>query len=57
MKWDSERIIFNSEWNYFVSGKGPVKQKPGEKKGKKRKRKRYKEKRGRKGKEGRRKEK
>ena len=33
MKWDSERIIFNSEWNHFCFRKGPVKQKPGERKG------------------------
>ena len=36
MKWDYERIIFNSEWNHFCFRKGPIKQKPGErKKGKK----------------------
>ena len=32
MKWDYERIIFNSEWNHFCFRKGPVKQKPGERK-------------------------
>ena len=32
MKWDSDRIIFNSEWNHFCFRKGPVKQKPGERK-------------------------
>ena len=32
MKWDSERIIFNSEWNHFCFRKGPIKQKPGERK-------------------------
>ena len=35
MKWDSERIIFNSEWNHFCFRKGPVKQKHGERKGRK----------------------
>ena len=45
MKWDSERIIFNSEWNHFCFRKGPVKQKPGERKGRKE--------RGREGKKGR----
>ena len=32
MKWDYERIIFNSEWNHFCFRKGPIKQKPGERK-------------------------
>ena len=41
MEWDSERIIFNPEWNYFCFRKDPVKQKPGERKGQR------KEKRGR----------
>ena len=31
----SERIMFNSEWNYFCFRKDPVKQKPGERKGRK----------------------
>ena len=35
MKWDSERIIFNSEWNYFCFWKGPVKQISGKSKGRK----------------------
>ena len=35
MEWYSERIIFNSEWNYFCFRKGQVKQKPGERKGRK----------------------
>ena len=35
MKWDYERIIFNSEWNHFCFRKGPIKQKPGERKGRK----------------------
>ena len=39
MKWDSEKIIFNSEWNHFCFRKGPVKQKPGERKGGRKKRK------------------
>ena len=33
MEWYSERIIFNSEWNYFCFWKGPVKQKSGKSKG------------------------
>ena len=32
MKWDYERIIFDSEWNHFCFRKGPIKQKPGERK-------------------------
>lgn len=35
MKWDSERITFNSVWNSFCFRKGPVKQQPGERKGRK----------------------
>ena len=35
MEWYSEWIIFNSEWNYFCFRKGPIKQKPGERKGRK----------------------
>ena len=35
MDWDSERIIFNPEWNYFCFREGPVKPKPGERKGRK----------------------
>ena len=40
MEWDSERIIFNPEWNYFCFRKSPVKQKPGERKGGRKERKR-----------------
>ena len=35
MEWDSERIMFNPEWNNFCFRKDPVKQKPGERKGRK----------------------
>ena len=56
MKWDYEMIIFNSEWNHFCFRKGPVKQKPGERKGRKKEEERQGKKR-RKGKEVRKKEK
>ena len=55
MKWDSERIIFNSEWNHFCFRKGPIKQKPGERKERKERGRETRE--GRKKKERRRKEK
>ena len=51
----SERIIFNSEWNYFCFRKGSIKQKPGERKGRKERGRETRE--GRKKKERRRKEK
>ena len=35
MECGSERIMFNSEWNYFCFRKDPVKQNPGERKGRK----------------------
>ena len=35
MEWDSERIMFNPEWNNFCFRKDLVKQKPGERKGRK----------------------
>ena len=56
MEWNPERIIFNPEQNYFYFRKGPVKQKPGERKGRKKEEERQGKKR-RKGKEVRKKEK
>ena len=35
MECGSERIMFNSEWNYFCLRKDPIKQNPGERKGRK----------------------
>ena len=35
MEWDSERIMFNPEWNNFCFRKDLVKQKPGDRKGRK----------------------
>ena len=35
MERDSEKVIFNPEWNYFCFRKGQVKPKPGERKGRK----------------------
>ena len=49
MEWDSERIIFNSEWNYFCFRKGPVKKKPGERKEKRKRDRGRKEEKERKG--------
>ena len=40
MEWDSERIMFNPEWNNFCFRKDLVKQKPGERKGGRKERKR-----------------
>ena len=40
MECDSERVIFNHDWNYFCFRKGPGKQKPGEKRGRMKERKR-----------------
>ena len=35
MECDSERVIFNHDWNYFCFRKGPVRQKSGKRKGRK----------------------
>ena len=35
MECGSETIMFKSEWNYFCFRKDPVKQNPGERKGRK----------------------
>ena len=35
MEWDSARITFNPEWNYFCFRNGQVKPKPGKRKGRK----------------------